>query len=92
MSHIIKKDGNQFYIGTDPLCAQAVVTYVFDDHHTILIDHTYVSDELRGQGIAKELIDAVVSYARQEKLKIIPLCSYAEWLMKGSREYDDVLK
>ena len=92
MSYIIKKDGNQFYIGTDPFCAQAVITYVFDDHHTILIDHTYVSDELRGKGVAKELVDAVAAYARREKLKVIPLCSYAEWLMKGSEEYEDVLK
>lgn len=92
MPHIIKKDGNQFYIGSDPFCAKAVVTYVFNDKNTILIDHTFVSDELRGQGIAKDLVDAVVNYARQENLKIIPLCSYAEWLMKSSEKYGDVLK
>jgi hypothetical protein len=91
MSYIIKKDGNQFYIGSEPLCADAVITYVFDSADTIMINHTYVSPKLRGKGIAKKLIDEVVIYARQNKLKIVPLCSYADQVMHGSDEYCDVL-
>lgn len=91
MSYIIQKDGNQFYLGSDPMCAEAIITYVFQDNATIMIDHTYVSPKMRGQGIAKKLVDAVVKYAREEKLKIIPLCSYADRLMNASDEYRDVL-
>lgn len=94
MSYIIQKDGNQFYIGSDPMYAEAVITYFFQDNSTIIIDHTYVSPKRRGQGIAKSLVDAVVKYAREENLKIIPLCSYADRLMNASDdsdEYRDVL-
>jgi len=91
MSYIIQKDGNQFYLGSDPIYAEAIITYVFQDNETVMIDHTYVSPKLRGQGIAKELVDAVVKYAREKNLKVIPLCSYADRLMNASEEYRDVL-
>ncbi|HCO46941.1 MAG TPA: N-acetyltransferase, partial [Erythrobacter sp.] len=37
---------------------------------------TIVPPELRGQGIAGRLVDALVRDARREGFKIIPSCSY----------------
>lgn len=39
-------------------------------------EHTIVPPELRGQGIAGRLVDALVRDARREGFKIIPSCSY----------------
>ena len=36
----------------------------------MVMDHTYVSDKLRGQGIAKKLLDTAVAYAREKELKM----------------------
>lgn len=55
------------------------------------IDHTYVSDELRGQGIAGMLLELVVLYAREHQKKIKPLCVFAKARMEATREYQDVL-
>ena len=39
-------------------------------------DHTYVSETLRGQGVAGALLRAVVDYARAHRARIEPVCSY----------------
>jgi predicted GNAT family acetyltransferase len=42
----------------------------------ILIDHTEVARHLRGQGLARHLLDAAVSWARQSHTRISASCSY----------------
>lgn len=39
-------------------------------------DHTLVPPALRGQGIAMELVEALVADAREQGFKIVPACSY----------------
>ncbi|MHB1152473.1 MAG: GNAT family N-acetyltransferase [Eubacteriales bacterium] len=85
----IKMGSHAFYIGEDPVNAEAEITFVGD--HIITIDHTFVSENLRGQGIALKLVNKVVEYARTEHKKIIPQCSYAKKVMTGNRDYEDVL-
>lgn len=85
----IKAGEGRFYIGTpeDPL---AEVLYVPGDEG-IAITHTYVSEALRGRGVARQLVFAVVTLARLEKQKIIPICSYARNMLEGNEEFADVL-
>lgn len=56
----------------------------------MVMDHTYVSDKLRGQGIAKKLLDTAVSYARENSFKMEPVCSYVVAAFNKSSEYNDV--
>lgn len=88
----IKKYENKFYIGDDINDPLAEITFFFSDDKTITIDHTYVSDALKGKGIASQLLDKVVEYARNETYKIVPLCSFAVKKLKESDKYRDVLK
>lgn len=92
MEYKIKKNENKFYIGDDVNDPLGEITFYFSDEKTITIDHTYVSDALTGKGIASQLLDKVVEYARSEKYKIIPLCSFAVKKLKESDKYRDVLK
>lgn len=87
----IKKDNNKFYIGENIENALAEITFVPTGADKIIIDHTYVSDSLRGQKIGLQLVNKVVEYARKENKKIIPLCPYAKRVMTQSNEYKDVL-
>lgn len=57
----------------------------------IVVTHTWVDPKRRGRGDAKRLVDAVVAYARGEKSKIVPLCSYVAKVTRGS-EFRDVRK
>lgn len=41
-----------------------------------VFDHTYVPEKLRGQGIAKKLLDFAVGFAREKGMKVVPACSY----------------
>ncbi len=88
----IKKDENRYYIGKNKNIPMAEITYYYSDENTINIDHTYVVDTLGGRGIAKQLLDRVVNFAREQNLKIIPECSFAVKLLNRSDSYKDVLK
>ena len=44
----------------------------------ITITHTFVDDCLRGQGYAKKLVEAVISYAKTHQKFIRATCSYAQ--------------
>ncbi|OMP67316.1 GNAT family N-acetyltransferase [Domibacillus epiphyticus] len=68
----------------------AEITYVPAGEGKINANHTYVSEELRGGGTAGQLLDALVGYARENDLKIVPTCSYVVAKFDRGREYDDV--
>ncbi len=87
----VKKGINQFYAGEDAEHALAEITFVPTGEDKIIIDHTYVSEVLKGQGVGKQLVKKVIEYARQENKKIIPLCPFAKKVMTKSNEYNDVL-
>ena len=67
----------------------AEITWFEKDGH-MKMDHTFVSDELRGQGVAKKLLDEAANYARNKNLKMYPICSYVVSAFNKSAEYDDV--
>lgn len=56
----------------------AEISYVCSGGDEILADHTWVDDSLRGQGTARQLLDALVEFAREKQLKIVPTCSYVD--------------
>ncbi len=57
----------------------------------MMITHTEVAARLRGGGLARELVDAAAAWARAEKLKILPLCSYAGAVLQSSPAHADLL-
>jgi predicted GNAT family acetyltransferase len=57
----------------------------------VIIDHTEVDPGLRGQGIARRLLDAAVAWARQTGTKITPRCSWAVVQFKRDKSIGDVL-
>lgn len=87
----IKKAENMFYVGDNVKSRLAEITYIQSSKSIIVIDHTHVSDELRGQGIAGKLLEQVVLYARENNKKIKPLCVFAKQKMEDTPEYHDVL-
>lgn len=70
----------------------AEMTYSKAGTETIIIDHTQVSDELKGKGAGKQLVSAAVEYARKNNIKIIPLCPFARSVFEKVQEFRDVLK
>ncbi|MCM3706953.1 MULTISPECIES: GNAT family N-acetyltransferase [Cytobacillus] len=91
MSLIIQKENGRFFMNDEKGNMIAEITYTPSDDSVIMIDHTYVSDSLRGQGIAGKLLESVVQEARSKGYKIIPACSYAKAAFDRKSEYQDLL-
>ena len=49
----------------------------FQEGKNFVITHVGVYPEHRGQGVAAKIVDASLEYARQNSLRVIPMCSYA---------------
>ncbi len=57
----------------------------------LTVYHTEVSPEHGGKGFAKLLLGKLVAYARDNNLKIIPLCPYVHAQFKRNpEEYNDI--
>lgn len=70
----------------------AEVTFPDVDTDTVNIDHTFVDDSLRGQGVAGQLMKAAAEQLRSQNKKAVLTCSYAvNWFGKHP-EYSDVVK
>ncbi|RYF25294.1 MAG: N-acetyltransferase [Flavobacteriales bacterium] len=46
------------------------------DEQQLIVYHTEVAQQAEGKGLAKEMLNAMVAYARENKLKVVPLCPY----------------
>ncbi|HQY27613.1 MAG TPA: GNAT family N-acetyltransferase [Burkholderiaceae bacterium] len=68
----------------------AELTYSRGDESTV-VDHTWVDPALRGGKAARRLVDTVVQWARAERVRLVPTCSYVRVVLARTPEYSDVL-
>jgi predicted GNAT family acetyltransferase len=47
------------------------------DGGVMRIEHVEVDPELRGTGLGRQLVEKAVGFARDNDLKVVPICSYA---------------
>lgn len=60
----------------------AEITFIGDED-VLTINHTFVDDSLRGQGIASQLVQEAVNEIKRQNKKVQASCSYAvKWLEK----------
>jgi uncharacterized protein len=95
MSHDIRQEEHTtkgaFYIEKDGHCA-AEMTYSRAGDTLIIIDHTEVSEKLKGTGAGKALVNAAVGMAREKGIKIMPLCPFAAAMFRKMPEWGEVLQ
>lgn len=70
----------------------AMLEYSNVKNTVMTINHTDVSDKLRGMGIGKKLITTAVNFAREQNMKIVPMCPYAKSVFDKNVDLKDVLK
>lgn len=68
----------------------AELTYSIQDSGIITLDHTETDPQMTGRGLASKLVSHSVEYARQNQLKVDPLCEYAAKQFERHQEYRDV--
>ena len=57
----------------------------------IIIEHTEVPEALEGLGLASRMVITALDYARQQNLKVLPICPFAKSFIGRHREYQDLL-
>lgn len=78
-----------YYDGENML---AQVTFPECEKGIVEMNHTFVDESLRGQGIASKLLEVASAHIRAESLKVRPTCTYAvNWYAKH-KEYDDIVE
>lgn len=58
----------------------------------LVVHHSEVPPALQGQGVAGELAQAVLDWARSQGLKVRPTCSYVAGYMQRHAETQDLLE
>jgi len=90
VKHKLVETKGMFYIEHDgKILGESVYTLPSPDK--MIIEHTEVDDELRGQNVGYQLVHTAIEYARKHNMKIIPLCPFANALFKKKPEFADVL-
>jgi uncharacterized protein len=79
-----------FYIALEGVIV-AEMTYVWVGKEKIIIDHTEVDEILKGKGAGKQMINKAVAFARDNSLKIIPLCPFAKSVFDKEIAFRDVI-
>lgn len=68
-----------------------IMTYSWAGKDKIIIDHTEVDPAFKGRGVGNQMVMAAVEYARQENIKIMPLCPFAKSVFDKTPSIQDVL-
>ena len=69
----------------------AELTYSKAGDTTLIADHTGVPESLRGQGIAQALVEQLVSDAREDGSRIMPLCPFVKAQFGRHPEWSELL-
>ena len=83
----------RIYLVNDEGNILAFVTFPPVEENVVMLNHTYVDNSLRGQGIASVLLEKAYEKIKQSNFKVIPSCSYAvKWFEKHEDKQDIVRK
>lgn len=91
IQHKQTSDDGEFFLLDQQGNKVAELTYFFVDEQTVNANHTYVSETLRGQGVADQLYRELVNFIRDKNLKLRPTCSYIvkKWQRENKNQSTD---
>jgi predicted GNAT family acetyltransferase len=64
----------------------AVAEYALESDR-IVLTHTFVPPELRGRGVAEQLVRTALEEARRAGKKVVPQCSYVARFIRRNPEF-----
>ncbi|MBC7120298.1 MAG: N-acetyltransferase [Candidatus Methanosuratus sp.] len=57
----------------------------------IFLDSTYVPKKFRGKGVGSRLVEAAISHAKENGLRVVPVCPFAAEYFKKHPEHNGML-
>lgn len=76
---VIYKDGKAAYVEYTP------------GERQLNLYHTHTDRELRGQGLAAQVVRAALEYIQENNMKVIPTCSYVQSFLEKNEEYKELV-
>ena len=77
------KESNRIYSVNEEGAVVAEITFPENEDGACVIDHTFVDESIRGQGVAGKLVAMAVEQIKEQGKKVQATCSYAaSWLEK----------
>jgi len=67
------------------------MSYSYAGDSKMIIDHTEVNPDYKGQGIGKLILMNLVDFVRENNIKVIPLCPFAKSVFSKEEKIRDVL-
>lgn len=88
LNYIVEQ--NRIHAESETGLLLAEVTFPNRDDRRVNVDHVYVDESLRGQGIAGDLMKRAYETIKSRGLLIVAKCPYAIAWFKKNREYQDI--
>lgn len=88
-----QQDKKRFCVFNDAGEQMGLIEYLPAGGGDIYATHTEVFPAYEGRGVAAQLLDAMVAYAKENDLKIVPMCGYVvRSFEKNPEKYAEVIK
>lgn len=86
----VKNDtsGNRFFLEIE---GDEVYLMYDESNNVIDLYSTYTPPQLRGKGLAAEVVKAALEYAKEKKLKVIPSCWYVRKFLEKHKEFQSIV-
>lgn len=85
-----KYESNRIYLENNEGKTIAEVTFPNSSDNVVNVDHTFVDQSLRGQGVAGKLMFALATELKNKNKKSVATCSYAIDWFKQHPEFNDI--
>lgn len=87
----INEETKGYFLASDNGVEAGKMYYTWAGKDKFIIDHTEVFPAFNGKGVGKQLVMKAVDTARENNLKIIPLCPFAKSVFDKVNDIQDVL-
>lgn len=85
---VMNEETRRFEVALDGETAFAEYRLV---DHGVILPHTVVPDAFEGRGVGSALAKAALGYAREQGLKVIPLCTFMAAYITKHPEWHDLV-
>lgn len=85
------RESKGFIKATEAGAEAGRMSYSWAGEDKLIIDHTEVNPECKGKNVGKLMLMEIVKFARENSIKIIPLCPFAKSVFDKTPEIKDVL-
>jgi predicted GNAT family acetyltransferase len=89
IEHTVTPSTGEFFVERENI-RLAEMVYSRAGEKLIIISHTEVDEQLRGHGVARKLLDALVAWARESHTRVMATCPYAKAQFEKDASIQDV--